>query len=208
MGNPNKKVEPLDTRNILWGAAEQVVKAGVEHRKKNAVVLTVAQDGVKDGDTIKFKNGAANGILNGVCRVDGIDARETGKSWKKNPEPGQAYGEEAAAVLQKMIENKELRVTVTQAVDGTKSRSVCQIDIEGGENLSAGLVKAGAAFLTERFFKTKETPLQTGEREALRVFQKEAIASEKGMYGDKNPRKLDTSSPDAYRRKMKLLNPD
>ena len=207
MGNPNKVVAPLDTSKVLWGKAEQVITGNVKERNTKSVVLTVASGGIKDADTIEFKNGTANGILNDTCRVDGLDAREKGKPWKKNPEPGQAYGEEAAAVLQKMIEGKQLRVTVTKSVDGTGNRSVCQIDIVGGDNLTAGLVKAGAAYLTERFRNEPETLQETANREALRVFQQEAIRTKQGMYGDTNPRNLDTQVPWKYRRDMKKLNP-
>ena len=178
LGDPSVKAPPIDTSKVVWGKAEQVVKAGVDARKGNAVVLTVAD--VLDGDTVKLKDGAAQGISKGVCRVDGIDAQETSKSWKQPPEPGQPYGDAAKKELSRLIDQKEVSVTITKAKDAY-GRSVCQIDLQGA-NVSAEMVKAGAAFLTEKYWKdSPESVQQVGQREALRVFQKEALSSGKGM---------------------------
>ena len=202
LGDPSKKSAPLDTSKVQWGKAEQVVDAGVAARKGSSIVLTVAKGSVKDADTVHFADGAKNGILNGDCRIDTIDARETSKSFTKPPQPGQAYGEEAGEILRKMIEGKQVNVTVTQAVDGTGKRSMCQIDIQG-KNVPAELVKAGAAYLTERYWKdTSEPAAKSDQREALRLFQKNAIDNKVGMFS------LPQSTweePKPYRDRMKQL---
>lgn len=172
LGDPKAKTEPIDTSKVIWGKAEQVIKAGVDARKGNSMVLTVEK--VLDGDTVK-----AGGL---VCRLDGIDAQETAKPFLTPPQPGQAYGEAAKAELQRMIENKEVNITVTKSKDAY-DRSVCQIDIQG-KNVTAELVKAGAAMLTEKFWKDGPEGVQeVGQREALRVLQKGAQSSSKGIHG-------------------------
>lgn len=162
---------------MVWGKAEQVVDAGVESRKGKAMVLTVGQ--VKDGDTATLKQGGGKPDL--VCRLDGMDARETAKTWKNPPDPGQPYGDKATDALKRLIENKEVSVTVTKAKDDN-GRSICQIDVQG-KNVTAEMVKAGAAYLTERFYKdVPDSVLRAGEREAYRVFQQGAAANKTGMF--------------------------
>lgn len=202
LGNPSEKAEPLDTRQVLWGKAEKVIDAGVAARKAQSIVLTVEAGSIEDGDTVKFKDGAAKGITNGVCRIDRIDAQETAKDWTQPPMPGQAYGEAAKQALMKLIENKQVNITVTKSVDATKKRSVCQIDVQG-KDVTAEMVKMGAAFLTEKYWKDPpESIQQVGQREALRVFQKEAKAKGAGMFG--LPIKEQTD-PYVYRKAQKKL---
>lgn len=197
MGNPAVKAEPIDTRNLVWDKAEQVVKSGVAARKGNSMVLTVSE--VKDADTVELKGtGGKSGL---VCRLDGIDAQETAKPWQSPPDPGQAYGESAKKELLRMIDQKEVNVTVTKAKDA-HGRAVCQIDINGN-NVNAELVKAGAAFLTEKFWKDPpESVQQIGQREALRVMQKNAQDRKLGVFSLPIS---DQGEPYQHRRTQKAL---
>lgn len=179
LGDPSKKAAPLDTSDVTWGKAEQVVKSGVDFRKGSALVLTV--ENIKDGDTVVLKGGRKDGS-NMVCRLDGIDAQETAKPWKTPPDPGQPYGEAAKTELMRLIDKREVNVTVTKSSD-TYGREICQIDIQGNKNVNAEMVKAGAATLTERFWKDSDTSQQTAQREALRTFQKNAIDKKLGSFG-------------------------
>lgn len=170
--------KPLDTSKVVWGKAEQVVDAGVQSRKGKAMVLTVGQ--VTDGDTANLKQPGGKPDL--VCRLDGMDARETAKTWKNPPDPGQPYGKEAQNTLANLIENKQVSVTVTKAKDDY-GRSICQIDVQG-KNVTAEMVKAGAAYLTEHFYKdAPDSPQREGERAAYRVFQQTAEANKLGQFG-------------------------
>lgn len=180
---------------MVWGKAEQVVDAGVQSRKGKAMVLTVAK--VVDGDTATM-NGAG-GKPGFECRLDGMDARETAKSWKNPPEPGQPYGKEAASALARLIENKEVSVTVTKAKDDY-GRSICQIDVQG-KNVTAEMIKSGAAYLTEHFYKdSPDSSQRAGERAAYKVFQQGAERDKTGMFAfPPEP------SPYDYRKAQKVL---
>lgn len=191
MGNTTTKAEPINTKNLVWDKAEQVVKAGVDARKGSSVVLTVGE--VKDGDTAK--------VGNLVCRLDGIDGAETAKTWQKPSDPGQAYGEKAKQELMRLIDKKEVNVTVTKAKDAY-GRAVCQIDVQG-KNVSAELVKAGAAFLTEKFWSDPpESLAQIGQREALRTFQQDALNNKRGQYSLPVEQRID---PSIHRKTQKRL---
>ena len=201
LNNPTVPVKPLDTSKVVWGKAEQVIDAGVQSRKGKAMVLTVGQ--VTDGDTANLKQ--AGGKPDLVCRLDGMDARETTKTWKNPPDPGQPYGKEAVGALARLIENKEVSVTVTKAKDDY-GRSICQIDVQG-TNVTAEMVKAGAAYLTEKFYtEGPDTALRTGEREAYRVLQQAAERNKSGQFSmptDLTPyehRKAQKKLQEAYKR--------
>jgi endonuclease YncB( thermonuclease family) len=127
---------------------------------------------VGDGDTIGTKNPSLN------CRIDGIDAPETAKP--RYGKAGQPYGEEAKKTLQDLVLNKEVTIKVTRPTTGTGNygRDLCQIEVHG-KDVSAEMIKAGAAWLYTTFGAA--TPSN------LKAAQGEAITNKRGVWGTENP---------------------
>lgn len=163
-------------KNVPWQnpvtavrSAAAPVKPGVSGGK--AVVTYV--DYVDDGDTVKVNNPDGSRLN---CRIDGIDAPEV--AHPKVGKLGQAYGEEAKKTLQDMVLKKEVTVRITKpTVNGSNyGRDLCQIEIEG-KDVSTEMIRAGAAWLYERYNNDPR----------LKAVQGEAAAAKRGLWADPNP---------------------
>ena len=110
---------------------------------------------VGDGDTFKFQPSDPNqkvpNAVGNVCRFDVIDAPEVahpayGKS-------GQPSGEEAAAYLRNLMDNKEVSIKVfgqDKRNDNGPARNICQVEIEG-KAIDLEMVKAGFAHVFDGY---------------------------------------------------------
>jgi len=125
---------------------------------------------IEDGDGGKFRLGTGAEV---TCRVAGVNAPETAKSFKN--QPNQAYGQEAKKVLERMILNKEVTIQVSYAKD-RHGRNICQVDIEG-KDVSQELVRAGAAMVYARYNKNP----------ALLGIQAEAKNAKRGLWQFPDP---------------------
>lgn len=143
---PQKEVAPLVIPNSTkWNEPTAVVTAKPDSLPKGGgqrAVVTYVGDG--DGASLKTKEGKDI-----ACRVDLIDAPETAKP--KLGKKGQAFSEESKQILQQMILNKEVNVTVTQAPSEKNfNRSLCRIEVEGTD-VGLEMVKQGAAWLYRKY---------------------------------------------------------
>lgn len=117
---------------------------------------------IADGDTIAVLNDAKDQVK---IRLNGIDC----------PEAGQAYGNKAKEFTRKLV----LGETVTvQSYDVDKySRTIGDVILEDGRNLSQELIKAGMAWW---FFKYSDD-------ERLGMLEVQAKIRKVGLWKDKNP---------------------
>jgi micrococcal nuclease len=176
----DKQVDPA---SISWQKPTTVVQATGPQAKgagEKAVVTFV-----EDGDTAYLKKGDGSKV---TCRIDGIDAPETGHP--KVGKPGQKYGEEAGKLLRDMIDQKEVTLRITKpAQEGQNfGRSTCQIEISG-KDVSKEMVRAGAAWLYRRY---ATDPAAVNEMAGLEA---DARANKRGLWADPNP-----MNPEQFRR--------
>lgn len=132
-------VPPLEVDPADLGPSRTVVQGKRIPKGQTAKVIATF---VEDGDTIDYGGDG----FSGTCRLDFIDAAETAKPWKGQPE--QLGAAEAKRRLQQMVENREVTVKVTD-VD-QYNRDVCQVEISG-KDVSLELAKAGVAWVREEF---------------------------------------------------------
>ena len=159
--------KPIAIPDIAWTQPKTVVQAASKVPGEKAVITYVA-----DGDTASYKDKAGNQV---VCRIDTIDAPETGKS--KYGKKGQDFGEESKAQLQQMILNKEVTVRISSPAEPGKNygRNTCQIEIEG-TNIDKKMLQAGAAWVYKTFRNNPE----------LIAAENEAKQAQRGLWANSN----------------------
>lgn len=116
---------------------------------------------VGDGDTFKFQpvdpNQKVPNAVGNVCRFDVIDAPEVAHpAYGKR---GQPSGEEAAAYLRNLMDNKEVSIKVfgqDKRKDDGPARNICQVEIEG-RAIDLEMVKAGFAHVFDGYI-SKSNP--------------------------------------------------
>lgn len=145
---------------VKWNAPVVAKKSDVPSTGQKAVVTMVL-----DGDTAGLRTDKGKDLM---CRLDKIDAPETAKKDK----PGQAYGDESKANLKRLIDKKEVSVTVSTSKDQF-GRSLCQIEIDGVD-VSLKQLEDGAAWL----YKTYGNP------QAYSSAQANARINKKGLFAD------------------------
>lgn len=175
-------LEPLAVTKGQLGKPTTVVEAnpGAIPKGQGTKVIATFRVGNDDVDTFSYKNAdPKNPVPNGggkfVCRIDTIDGPEIAHGKR----PGQTYGPEATAYVQKLIDNKEVTIKVSGQDD--KNRDICQVEING-VGLDASLVQAGAAMIYEKFVAPNHP-----RRAGLEAAQKEAKDSKRGIYGQDKP---------------------
>lgn len=145
-----------------------VVQQPAQNYPQNGRVVKATATYVRDGDTVDFKDLA--------CRITGINAPETDKT-KYGKQPAQPHALESMAALKKMIDNKEVKITVTEeATAKNYNRATCKIEVEG-KDVSTEMLRVGAAMIYERYYRGP----------ADRAAQEEAKAAHKGIYSYKTP---------------------
>jgi endonuclease YncB( thermonuclease family) len=118
--------------------------------------------GVLDGDTIDvLHNGQAERI-----RLNGIDC----------PEKGQAYGKKAKQFTSGLVFGKQ--VTVKAFKKDRHGRTVADVLLSDGTNVSHELVKAGLAWWYKQYAKHDET---------LAHLEQDAREQKRGLWSDPNP---------------------
>lgn len=123
---------------------------------------------MRDGDTVDFNSLA--------CRIGGIDAPETDKT-KYGKKPAQPHALESMAALKKMIDNKEVTVTVTEEANAKNyNRATCKIELEG-KDVSTEMLRVGAAMIYEKYYRGP----------ADRAAQEQAKKARNGIWGYKEP---------------------
>ena len=181
-GDVQKSSKPVEIpQDVSWQKPVTAIRASGQNKAgaTGRAVITY----VPDGDTAYGKDGLK-------CRIDGIDAPETAHDGKK----GQAYGEEAGKALRDMVLNKEVTVRITKPTliqpgeqpskTNNYGRDLCQIEIEG-KNVSAEMVKSGAAWLYQQFNNDPR----------LKASQDAAEKNKQGLWANENP-----IAPWAFRR--------
>jgi micrococcal nuclease len=152
-------VEPVKISKSDLGKPEPVVQAApgaVPKQGAGRVVSTFVTNArgkqVKDGDSFTYVTNSGKPLPNAgnsyECRLEEIDAPETSKGPDR---PGQPYAEEAAATLRRMVENREINITVSR-VD-RYGRDICQVEVQG-RNVSLELLELGQAWLYKTFVAT------------------------------------------------------
>lgn len=145
-----------------------VVQAAAKNFPQNGRTVKATATYVRDGDTVDFNNLA--------CRITGVNAPETDKT-KYGGKPAQPHAMESMAALKKMIDNKEVTITVTEEANKRNyNRATCKIEVEG-KDVSTEMLRVGAAMIYERYYRGP----------ADRAAQNEAMNAKKGIYGYKNP---------------------
>jgi len=118
---------------------------------------------IADGDTITVLNAATNEQLK--IRLNGIDC----------PEKTQAYGNKAKQFTKDLVGGQTVTI---QAFDTDRyGRTIGDVVVEDGRNLSQELVKAGYAWW---FFKYSDD-------EQLGILEVKAKIAKVGLWKDKNP---------------------
>jgi endonuclease YncB( thermonuclease family) len=173
-GTSSASSKPVEIpKDLPWSQPVVAVQAKQPIKGSERALVTFVQDG--DGATVRKKDGSE---VN--CRIDTIDAPETAKP--RYGKSGQAYGEEAKKTLASLIENKEVTVKVTKALDN--NRFGCQIEIEG-VGVDKKMLQAGAAWLYRRY--ANDPALAAAETEAKTV--------KRGLWSDPN-----AMNPETFRR--------
>ena len=164
---PTKPVAIPADKDVNWKPPVVVQEAAKNYPASGRVVKATATY-VRDGDTVDF------GKL--ACRVAGINAPETDKT-KFGKQPAQPHALESMAALKKMIDNKEVTITVTEeASKKNYDRAVCKIELSG-KDVSTEMLRVGAAMIYERYYRGP----------ADRAAQEEAKSKQKGIYSYKAP---------------------
>jgi micrococcal nuclease len=162
-------------KDVKWSKPETVVtaspKAAADMVRGKAITATATF--VQDGDTAKMKDKVGNKF---ICRIDTIDAPETAKPRKGQPD--QAFGPESKRTLQQLIENKDVTVRITKAPD-KNGRQFCQIEVQGAR-VDEAMLKSGAAWLYERYVKE----FTGAETDALTKAQNDAKKNRRGLWAD------------------------
>lgn len=173
-GDVQNTAKPVDIpQNVRWQKPVTAIRASGQNNAGDVGKAVITY--VPDGDTAYGKDGLK-------CRIDGIDAPETAHDSKK----GQAYGEEAGKALRDMVLNKEVTVRITKPTSiqpgeapsktNNYGRDLCQIEIEG-RSVSTEMIKAGAAWLYERFSSDPR----------LKAAQNDAVKNKQGLWANPNP---------------------
>lgn len=126
-----------------------------------------------DGDTFRAKD-PKNPTEAFLCRFSGSDAPET----KHGNKPGQPYGEQSLANFQKLVANKEVKVTVKEARD-SYGRLICDISVEG-KDVQLEQIKGGFAWAFDQYASPEV-------KEAYKAAQRQAAAQKLGLWSDPNP---------------------
>lgn len=158
------------------------VKAKDFEPGKDTGLVKATVTSVEDGDGAYLKTTGAGKAL--TCRFGSIDAPEV--AHPNAGKPGQPYGEESKAALQKMILNKEVQVNVTLAQD-KYGRSICQIEL-AGKNINRQMLLDGAAWVNETYNKNPED---------IAAFH-QARDLKKGLFAQPNP-----ETPWDFRRRIR-----
>jgi endonuclease YncB( thermonuclease family) len=182
-GVARRSNEPVEIpQNMPWSKPVTAVQAKPGALPKGGgerALVTYVGDG--DGATLRRGNGETL-----QCRIDTIDAPEVARP--NYGKQGQPFGEEAKRTLAEMIENKEVTVKVTKAIqnkDGS-TRFGCQIEIEG-KRVDQEMLRRGAAWLYRRYANDP----------ALVAAENEAKAGKIGLWADPNP-----ENPETFRRRQ------
>jgi len=192
--NLGAPAQPLDIKKSDLGKPQPMVRAAqgaIPKGQGTRAVITFDTNAqvrkVFDGDSLAYsptgKDRLPQSGALGQCRVELIDAPETGHGDKR---PAQPYGAEAGRLLQQMVENRQVNITVSGT--DSRGRDICQIEIEG-KNVNLELVKAGAAWFYERY----------GSKDAraaeFRSAQDNAKKNKSGLWAEKDP-----VNPETWRR--------
>lgn len=184
---------PVIPPDLQWGKPMQVQQAKPEASGGNRSVITfggepMTVEKVSDGDGARLRKQDGTPV---VCRIDNIDAPEV--AHMDYGKPHQNHGERSRKILADMIENKEVSVKITRpaSADPRFGRNYCQIEIEG-KDVSAEMIKKGAAWLYGRYVKDKKL---TAEYDRLET---EARVNKVGLWeDDPNP-----MTPEQFRRNI------
>lgn len=140
---------------------------------------------VGDGDTFKFQPSDPNqkvpNAVGNVCRFDVIDAPE--EAHPAYGKRGQPSGEEAAAYLRNLMDNKEVSIKVfgqDKRKDGGPARNICQVEIEG-KAVDLEMVKAGFAHVFDGYIN-KNNPRYKDLKQAESFAQTNKLGMFKGGY--------------------------
>jgi len=144
---------------------------------------------IKDGDT--FAGNFAGAKDKVTCRVTGVDAPETAKTWKNPPEKAQPFGDYATDVLKKFVEQGKVSVQVStspqdQPNEKNYFRNICLVTVKG-HDLSTELVEKGAAYVYDKYVKPE---MASG----LNAAQDQAKKAKRGVWSQDG-----LTRPDAYR---------
>ena len=132
---------------------------------------TIQVTAVTDGDGLQGSYADGSGAV--ICRITGIDAPETAKSFRRDAQgrsdPGQRYGAFGAQTLERLIKDKKVEVQVSLLPEDKKyGRDLCLVTING-DNLSNAMVEAGAAYVYQWYVKPELTDaLNASEQNARR----------------------------------------
>ena len=140
---------------------------------------------VGDGDTFKFQPSDPNqkvpNAVGNVCRFDVIDAPEVAHpAYGKR---GQPSGEEAAAYLRNLMDNKEVSIKVfgqDKRKDDGPARNICQVEIEG-KAIDLEMVKAGFAHVFDGYIN-KNNPRYKDLKQAESFAQTNKLGMFKNGY--------------------------
>lgn len=162
---------PLEIPKGALGKPTTVVNAP-KHYTEGGTEVIVTMQSVKDGDTLGYqlKDGKAVPNAGGsyVCRVEGIDARETPHQLPSGLKPGQVGAEQATEYLKKLIDKQKVEIIVTgqaPSYNGEPGRDLCQIIVRG-KNINTELVRAGVAYLADKYHPANKNDLIEAEQEA------------------------------------------
>lgn len=162
-----KETQPLVIPdNVQWTPPQTVKPKTSKGFKEGQKALVTF---VQDGDTASLTTKGENPVdIN--CRLDKIDAPETGKKGAE----GQPYGKESKLNLQRLIDQKEVSVSVSYAKDDW-GRNLCQIEVDGAD-VSLKQLEDGYAWLYRRY----GNPLKFDQAHA------QAQQQRKGLFADKD----------------------
>jgi len=181
------QVSKADIRAL--GKPREVVTAapGAVSSNSAKVVLTFATN-IKDGDTVDFATPGGKALPEGTvpnkaggftCRIEGINAPETGKGWKVGDKGDQQHAQESLRYLEKLIASKQVNVTVTG--DAKYGRNLCQLEVHG-KDVSLEMLRVGAAMMYRRYVQPGNP--HYAEYDAA---EKSARENHRGIFGYSTP---------------------
>ena len=169
-GQTTPAIKPLVLpKNTEWDKTPTPLVQAV---KPGGNVHVVTSPIATDGDGLRFVDKDGNPQS---CRLESINAPEVkhdayklpnGKQMKASPD--QAYGPEAKNNLARMVENKEVTITLSRS----KDRNFCQVTVEGND-LSLKQVEAGYAHVYAKYIKPQ----------LFVMFKNTEVAAKKGLKG-------------------------
>ena len=150
--------------NVQWTSPQTVKPKTSKGFKEGQKALVTF---VQDGDTASLTTKGENPVdIN--CRLDKIDAPETGKKGAES----QPYGNDSKLNLQRLIDQKEVSVSVGYAKDDW-GRNLCQIEVDGTD-VSLKQLEDGMAWLYKKY----------GNPASYNQAQAGARMDKKGLFAD------------------------